>query len=328
MPKFTIGVPTFNRAALLAESLRAAVNQTYGDLEIIISDNASTDETAKVVQQFGDRVRYFRNETNLGPIANFFRLVELASGKYFSWLQDDDCIFSNFVERAAAGLDRFPQAAVYGAYAAVTPRLHCLATSWLYGPPLPLDWPSRTARSFRGDLIAPLSLCVSVAIPPVVAFRTDALRAAAARCDRSIPLFIERTLLADVACRGEAVFDPFVAGEFRSHADQTYRVIQAENPDAFKEQWQQMARQLDALPLKRNWRWRQRLCQAVREITPQQRQQWKQDSQTWPEDISLCRDMRAALTAQPPPKRVPLSPSGIAKAGMRAARSLLSRVID
>lgn len=328
MPKFTIGIPTFNRSALLAESLRSAMNQSYGDLEIIVSDNASTDKTPDVVRQFGRRARYVRNETNLGATTNFFRLVELASGEYFSWLQDDDCIFGNFAERAATCLDRFPQATAYCAYAAVAPSTQCASQSWLYGPPVALDWAGATPRLFRSDLIAPLSLCVSVAIPPVVAFRTDALRAAIARCDRSIPLFLERTILADVALRGEAIFDPCVAGIFRTHPKQGFRVMQAEDPGAMQQQWLQMARQLDWLPLRRNWRWRERLRQAVTELSVQQQQDWERESRTWPTDLALCREMRTALLAKPAPRRVPLSPSGITQASFRAARSLLCRVLD
>ncbi len=328
MPKFTIGIPTFNRATLLAESLRCAVNQSCGDLEIIVCDNASTDRTPEVVDVFGPRVRYFRNEANLGATANFFRLVELASGKYFSWLQDDDCIFGSFAERATTCLDRFPQATVYCTYAAVAPNTQYASKSWLYGPPVALDWAGAAPRLFGGDLIAPLSLFVSVAIPPVVAFRTDALRAAIARSDQSIPLFMERTILADVALQGEALFDPCVAGIFRSHPQQGFRLMQADDPGAMHRQWLQMARQLDWLPFRRSWRWQERLQKAVTELSVQQRQEWEHQSRDWPTDIGLCREMRTALLAKPPPKRVPLSPSGITKAGVRAARSLLSRVIE
>src|SRR5438874_2520603 len=99
MPLFTIGIPTFNRASLLPGAIRSALSQSHTQLEVIVSDNASNDSTAEVVRQFGDRVRYARNDTNVGPLANFCRLVELARGEYFSWLQDDDCIFDQFAAR-------------------------------------------------------------------------------------------------------------------------------------------------------------------------------------------------------------------------------------
>jgi hypothetical protein len=328
MPKFTIGIPTFNRASLLQTSLQSAVSQSCGDLEIIVSDNASPDNTGEVVHRFGSRVRYVRNETNLGANANFFRLVELASGEYFSWLQDDDCIFNHFVARAVECLDHSPQATVYGAYAAVAAHTNYLANGWLYGPPVRLDWTSMLPRSLPGSFVAPLSLCVSVAIPPVVAFRTAALSAAVSRCDQGIPLFMERGILADVAAQGEAIFDPCVAGVFRAHAQQGFRQMQADNPDAQTQQWLQMARQLEALPIRRDWRWRQQLLELVSESPEEHRRNWERESRTWPEDIPLCREMRAALMAKAPPKRVPLSPSGLAKAGLRTARSLMARVFQ
>jgi glycosyltransferase involved in cell wall biosynthesis len=328
MATFTIGIPTFNRAHWLPDAIACALGQTRTDIEIIVSDNASTDSTADVVRRFGDRVRYVRNDANLGAWRNLSQLVEMASGEYFSWLQDDDCIFAGFVERAAKCLDGFPRATAYGAYAIVASNMNCLAKGWMYGPPLALDWIKASPRAVPGDLITPLSLCVSVAIPPVVAFRTAALRECISRCNHAIPLYMERTLLADVASLGEIVFDPFVAGIFRAHANQGFRVIQANDPEANKQQWLQMARELDALPLRRGWQWRERLVSALTEIGGQQHHNWELESRDWPTDIRLCQEMRDALLAKPPPTRVPLSPSGIAKAGVRAARSLLSRVMD
>lgn len=328
MAKFTIGIPTFNRAGLLRTALKAALTQTHDEVEIIVSDNASTDNTAEVAREFGSRVRYFRNDTNLGASANFCRLVELATGEYFSWLQDDDCIFSQFAERAVAGLQRFPRATVYGAYAAVACTPDYLANSWLYGPPLALDWTSCAPRTFAGAMIAPLSLCASVAIPPVIAFRLPALKQCMPRWNHDIPLFVERTILADVASLGETVFEPYVAGVFRAHSRQGYRVIQAENPDANQQQWVTMARQLDAISGRRDGHWRKQLAATLLEVSEYHRQDWEQQSRTWPADVGLCCEMRDALTAKPTPPRVPLSPSGLARAGARAAQSLWSKVLS
>jgi len=100
MPRFTIGMPTYNRCDLLAHALQAAVGQTCHDVEVVVCDDASTDRTPEVVRSFGDRVRYHRNATNIGMWPNFARAVELAEGEYFSWLQDDDQIHRDFVARA------------------------------------------------------------------------------------------------------------------------------------------------------------------------------------------------------------------------------------
>jgi glycosyltransferase involved in cell wall biosynthesis len=106
MPRFTIGMPTYNRCDLLANALRAAVGQTYPELEILVCDNASTDRTPEVVRSSGDRVRYHRSATNIGMWLNFAKTVELAEVEYFSWLQDDDLIHRDFVRRA---LETFAQ---------------------------------------------------------------------------------------------------------------------------------------------------------------------------------------------------------------------------
>jgi cellulose synthase/poly-beta-1,6-N-acetylglucosamine synthase-like glycosyltransferase len=78
LPRFTIGIPTYNRRDLLANALQAAVGQTFPDHEILTCDSASTDRTPEVVRSFGDRVRYHRNATNIGMWPNFAKEVELA----------------------------------------------------------------------------------------------------------------------------------------------------------------------------------------------------------------------------------------------------------
>src|SRR4051812_20844699 len=101
MPRFTIGIPTYNRAHLLRGSMAAALEQTWPDVEVVVSDNASTDKTSEVVGAAGPRVRYARNPTNRGAAYNVARLVELARGDYFSFLPDDDLIHRDFARRAA-----------------------------------------------------------------------------------------------------------------------------------------------------------------------------------------------------------------------------------
>jgi Glycosyl transferase family 2 len=323
MPTLTIGIPTFNRANLLASAIEAALNQTHREIELIVCDNASDDGTEEVVRRFEGRLRYVRNDTNLGAWPNFCRLVELASGEYFSWLQDDDCIFAPFAERAVACLENNPQATVYGAYAAVAPNVDCLANGWLYGPPLALDWQGGKPRAIRGDLIAPLSLMVSVAIPPVVAFRTAALKSCLPRCNPAIPLFVERTLLADVASQGEIVLEPYVAGVFRSHAKQIFRVMQSEDAGAKQQQWLQMARQLDTIPLRRNGDWRRRLFEVLSEGSANHRRDWQLESRNWPTDIALCREVRRALI-KPQSKT---ASSRLFEAGKKVARAMFPSVL-
>src|SRR6202140_4224722 len=96
-PLLTIAIPTYNRAGCLKELLSVLSEQVKDErrVELIISDNASVDETPSVVQEFADRglrFRYFRNPENIGPDANFLHCFEQARGKYVWLFSDDDLI--------------------------------------------------------------------------------------------------------------------------------------------------------------------------------------------------------------------------------------------
>lgn len=95
LPKISIMIPTYNRASMLAEAIESCLAQDYLNLEVVISDNASTDQTTSVLQRYlrDPRVRYFRNEINIGAGANWHRLLyEYAQGEYGQLLADDDLL--------------------------------------------------------------------------------------------------------------------------------------------------------------------------------------------------------------------------------------------
>lgn len=93
-PFLSIGIPTFNRPDGLKRMLYCTTNQTYKNLEIIVSDNCSTNlEVAQVVLQFLDkdkRILFYQQKENIGAIKNFQFVLKKAKGKYFIWLADDD----------------------------------------------------------------------------------------------------------------------------------------------------------------------------------------------------------------------------------------------
>lgn len=95
----TIAIPTFNRASgNLTCALQSAINQTYENIEIIVSDNCSSDHTEQVIKQFADpRIHYIRHPENIGANANFNFCVSHAKGEYFLLLHDDDLIDEDFV---------------------------------------------------------------------------------------------------------------------------------------------------------------------------------------------------------------------------------------
>jgi glycosyltransferase involved in cell wall biosynthesis len=109
--RVTIGVPVFNGAGYLEDCLDSLVTQTYDDIEILISDNASTDRTQDICRAYcerDERVRYYRQPQNRGVAANYRFLVDQAGGEFFKWAAYDDVCGPQFVERCIAALDQSP----------------------------------------------------------------------------------------------------------------------------------------------------------------------------------------------------------------------------
>lgn len=99
-PLVSIGIPTYNRASLLHRSVDSALSQDFENVEIIISDNASTDETPQICQSYcarDKRIKYLRQPMNLGPTKNYNEVLKNASGTFFMWLGDDDWIDTSYV---------------------------------------------------------------------------------------------------------------------------------------------------------------------------------------------------------------------------------------
>ena len=108
-PKVSVCIPTYNRAPLLEGFLASILSQTHADFEVIVSDNCSTDQTRDIISACSDaRVRYYRNETNIGPYPNMNRLLDLARGDYVCILHDDDVYAPDFLQRESDVLDTYP----------------------------------------------------------------------------------------------------------------------------------------------------------------------------------------------------------------------------
>ncbi|HMM89215.1 glycosyltransferase family 2 protein [Bradyrhizobium sp.] len=106
-PLITIAIPTFNRAELLKVCVATSLAQTYQDFELLVSDNASTDETGKVLSEFTDRrLRVIRQKENIGLLGNWNACLNEARGKYVVLLSDDDGIDPDFLERCIAFVER------------------------------------------------------------------------------------------------------------------------------------------------------------------------------------------------------------------------------
>ncbi len=90
-PLVSVITPTYNRPEYLKQALTSAVNQTYCNIEIIVSDNCSPQDPQAIVESFNDpRIRYYRNSSNLGMLVNTIQTFKYARGKYVASLLDDD----------------------------------------------------------------------------------------------------------------------------------------------------------------------------------------------------------------------------------------------
>lgn len=102
VPTASIGLPVYNGERFIREALDSALNQTFGDFELIISDNNSSDATEEICREYGardPRIKYIRHEKNYGSIWNFNFVAERATGRFFTWLAHDDVLNPEFLEQ-------------------------------------------------------------------------------------------------------------------------------------------------------------------------------------------------------------------------------------
>lgn len=107
LPRVVIGIPTYNRAQSLRRAVESALAQDYSNLVVLISDNASTDETPQVCEALSSvdsRVTVVRHAENRGATNNFIAAFERAEGELFMWLADDDWLEAGYVARCAQAL--------------------------------------------------------------------------------------------------------------------------------------------------------------------------------------------------------------------------------
>ena len=111
----TIGIPTYNRAEKLRRAIESVLSQDYPAIEVLISDNSSTDGTQEMCRQFcerDNRINYIRQADNIGAAANFEYVLQRAAGEYFMWLGDDDWIDSTYIASCVSVLDSNPDYAL------------------------------------------------------------------------------------------------------------------------------------------------------------------------------------------------------------------------
>src|SRR5215510_10892507 len=111
--KVTIGIPTFNRATLLRESMASVLSQSYPDFRLLVCDNASDDGTPETVASFNDsRIDYVRSDQNIGMNPNYNRVIELATTEFLLVLPDDDLLYPDHLRATVEVLEHHPRVGV------------------------------------------------------------------------------------------------------------------------------------------------------------------------------------------------------------------------
>jgi glycosyltransferase involved in cell wall biosynthesis len=109
MPRLTIGLPVYNGEGYLREAIDSLLTQTYEDFELVISDNASTDSTREICEEYcarDRRVLYSRHAVNQGAAKNYNGIFQRSSTEYFKWAAHDDLCAPTFLEQCIDALDR------------------------------------------------------------------------------------------------------------------------------------------------------------------------------------------------------------------------------
>ena len=112
IPKVSIGMPVFNGEKTLGQAIDSILKQTVVDFDLIISDNASSDRTQTICNEYAlldNRIRYFRQNQNIGASANFCFVLNQAKSEYFMWAACDDNRSIDFIEENLYFLENHPE---------------------------------------------------------------------------------------------------------------------------------------------------------------------------------------------------------------------------
>lgn len=212
-PRVAIGLPVYNAERYVGFALASILAQTFEDFELIVCDNASTDRTAEIcreIAQKDSRVRYARNDRNLGAAPNFNRAFELSSSEYFKWAPYDDLIDPEFLATCVRALDGRPEAVLCYARVRIIDEQGAFVVDYNPGP----DTSSPSAHERFGNLI----LQPEYALQLLGLIRSSVLRRT--KLHGSFPSSDE-ALLAELALRGRFHECPERLYVYRRHRDQS-----------------------------------------------------------------------------------------------------------
>ncbi len=228
-PLLTFGVPVYNGERFVGAAIASLLAQTEPDIEVVVSDNASTDRTAAIVSEIAHRdrrVRLLRQATNLGLPKNFDAVVHEARGRYFAWVAADDSRLPEFARRCLDALEATPEAVLaYTRAESIDERGEVVRSAW-GGPPETRS--TDPCVRFRAALDRPRDP-MPLALFAVI--RTDVLR--------STGLFVpvpglDRALVAELSLHGPFIELPEVLFFQGEHAGRIGPAIAGDGREAMR----------------------------------------------------------------------------------------------
>lgn len=225
IPKVSIGIPTFNRADLLSDAIESVLNQTYKNLEIIVSDNGSVDHTKKVVeyyQKISDLIpiRYKRFEETVPMHENWNKPLLSSKATYFGWLQDDDLLFPDFVEHAVEQFEKDKHLKVYTCYAQYAPEPLTESSLSVWGPPFRLNMANCESLTMKGYEYIPFAIFDTTGFSPVALFSRESLVKNIEYVGKEYGLCNERMIVIQTAMNDHVTIQARIGGLYRSHSNQ------------------------------------------------------------------------------------------------------------
>ena len=115
-PLITVGMPIYNEAKYIGKAIESVLNQSLADFKLIICDNASTDETANICEEYAskdDRIEFIKNDINIGSSQNFAKAFILSDSEYFVWISGHDLWHPDFLLKCINGLQANPSIVLY-----------------------------------------------------------------------------------------------------------------------------------------------------------------------------------------------------------------------
>lgn len=221
-PKVSIGMPVFNGELYLIQAIESVLSQSFLDFELIISDNASSDQTYEICERYSNmdsRIRYYRQKNNIGGLENFSFVLKKARGPLFTWLAHDDALNSQFLTECVTFLENNHNTIlVTGDIAEIDINSNEIKRNYITKIRSTIPWKDKVYEFFHYP-ISNVFFCI------YGMYRTEKLRKAMEQI-RFGPLMAasELPLLSRIASMGEIESIPLILRKYRFHNVSAYHV--------------------------------------------------------------------------------------------------------